>query len=193
MILLTGPSGSGKSSLAAALVRRGWQYLDGDTLARNLYIPGSALMKDLLRVFGKGILRADASLDRVRLGEIVFPSLVHRKRLNALVYPRFLRALKKALSMARRQKRRLVADVAVYFDAGAPDLGLPVVLVDAPLGVRVQRLQTRGLDPKRARAQARALRFGPSERRRASAVLDGRLPKAALRRQLFSLLKPATS
>jgi dephospho-CoA kinase len=86
-----------------------------------------------------------------------------------------------------------VADVAVYFDAGAPDLGVPVVLLDAPVGLRFERLLTRGLSPKRARAQARALRFGPAERRRADAVLDGRQPKARLQRQLFTLLKPVTS
>lgn len=193
MVLLTGPSGSGKSSLAVALERRGWQRLDGDALARSLYVPGSALMKDLLRVFGRGILQADQSLDRVRLGEIVFPSLAQRKRLNALVYPRFLRALKRAISTARRQKRRLVADVAVYFDAGAPELGLPVVLVDAPVGIRVQRLLTRGMSPARARAQAKALRFGPAERRLSAAVLDSRKPKAQVQREFLALLRPAAS
>jgi dephospho-CoA kinase len=150
-------------------------------------------MRDLQRVFGKGILQKDGSLDRVRLGEIVFPSLAQRKKLNALVYPRFLRRLKSAVSSARRQGRRLVADVAVYFDAGAPDLRVPVLLVDAPLALRVQRLVRRGLSPARARAQARALRFGPAQRRLASAVLDGRLPQAALRRRLLALLKPAVS
>src|SRR6185503_17732195 len=65
IILVTGPSGAGKSSLALALGRKGWQYLDGDALARKLYVPGSALMKDLLRVFGRGILQADASLNTV--------------------------------------------------------------------------------------------------------------------------------
>jgi dephospho-CoA kinase len=190
---MTGPSGSGKSTLAAFLEGQGWRRLDGDVLARSLYVPGSALMKDMLRVFGRGILQADGSLDRVRLGEIVFPSLAQRKRLNALVYPRFIRAVKSALSAARRQKRRLVADIAVYFDAGAPDLGAPVVLVDAPLALRVERLRRRGLSPGRARAQAGALRFGAPQRRQAQAVLDGRLPKAALQRRLHALLQAPAS
>jgi dephospho-CoA kinase len=190
IVLLTGPSGSGKSTLAQALEERAWERLDGDALARSLYVPGSALMKDLQRVFGKSVVKADGHLDRVRLGEIVFPSLAQRKRLNALVYPRFLRALKTAVKSARREQRALVADVAVYFDAGAPDLGVPVVLVDAPLVLRVKRLQQRGLDAPRARAQAQALNFGAAARKQAAAVLDGRQPKAALRRQLLKLLQP---
>jgi dephospho-CoA kinase len=193
IVIMTGPSGSGKSTLASVLEGRGWQRLDGDALARSLYVPGSALMKDLRRVFGAGILKEDGSLDRVRLGEIVFPSLAQRKRLNALVYPRFIKAVKRALAGARRDGVRVVADLAVYFDAGAPALGAPVVLVEAPLALRVQRLLKRGLAPARARAQAQALRFGAGERRQASAVLDGRLPKAALQRQLLKLLQPAAS
>ena len=190
ILLLTGPSGSGKSTLAQALEDRAWERLDGDDLARSLYVPGSALLKDLQRIFGKSVVKADGHLDRVRLGEIVFPSLAQRKRLNALVYPRFLRAVKTAVQNARREHRALVADVAVYFDAGAPDLGVPVLLVDAPLALRVKRLRQRGLDAPRARAQATALSFGAAERKQATAVLDGRLPKAALRRQLLKLLQP---
>ena len=193
IIVLTGPSGSGKSTLALALVQEGWKRLDGDALARGLYVPGSAILRDLRRVFGPGILQKDGSLDRVRLGEIVFPSLAQRKRLNAVVYPRFLRALKRALGQARRRKQRVVADVAVYFDAGAPDLRAPVVLVDAPQAVRVQRLIRRGLSPARAKAQAKALRFGAAARRRADLVLDGRLPKAVLQRRLAAALRPAAS
>jgi dephospho-CoA kinase len=189
---MTGPSGSGKSTLALALKRRGWSLVDGDLLARGLYGPRSGLMKDLVRLFGSGVRQKDGSLNRVRLGEIVFSSLIQRRKLNALVYPLFLRALRRSVALARRQGHRVVADIAVYFDAGA-DLGAPVVLVDAPLTVRVQRLLRRGLSPSRARAQARALRFTAVERRRASAVLDGRLSPAALQRRLLALLKPAVS
>ena len=193
MIVLTGPSGSGKSSLAGYLERQGWQRLDGDVLARDLYVPGSALMKALLRIFGREILRADGSLNRVRLGEIVFPSLAQRRRLNALVYPHFLRAVKKAMKLARQRRQRLVADLAVYFDAGAPKLGAPVVIVDAPLDLRVRRLRQRGLSAKRANAQARALRFGGAQRELAALVLDGRMPKPALNRLLSRHLRPASS
>lgn len=193
MIVLTGPSGSGKSSLASYLERQGWQRLDGDVLARGLYVPGSALMKKMLQVFGRGILQADGSLNRVHLGEIVFPSLAQRRRLNALVYPLFLRTVKKAMKLARQRRQCLVADLAVYFDAGAPDLGAPVVIVDAPLGLRVQRLRQRGLSASRAKAQASALKFTRPHRAQAALVLDGRAPKAALQRLLSRHLRATSS
>jgi dephospho-CoA kinase len=176
-ILLTGPSAAGKSRLAVGLERKGWRRIDGDRLAKSLYQPGSRLLTLVAKAFGKTILKADGSLDTVRLGEIVFPSLARRRRLNALVYPPFLAALKREL--ARPRRRPVVADVAVYFEAGAPNLGLPVVLVQAPLALRVRRLRAAGLAAKRAQARARALRFGTAERRQAALVLDGRRPAAA--------------
>ena len=89
------------------------------------------------------------------------------------MYPVFLKALRAQIREARSAGRKVVADVAVYFDLGAPDLGMPVVLVNAPVAERVRRLVAKGLPRPRALARAKALRFGPRERSRADLVLDG--------------------
>lgn len=171
--VLTGPSGAGKSRLAKAFSGRGWKRLDGDGLAKSLYRPGSSLVTSVAKVFGKSVLKPGGVLDTVRLGEIVFPSLAQRRRLNRLVYPAFLEAVRRRLG---RHRGPWVVDMAVYFDAGAPDLGLPVVLLEAPLALRYRRLRAMGLTPARARARAGALRFGRAERARADLRLDGRAP-----------------
>jgi dephospho-CoA kinase len=101
--------------------------------------------------------------------------------------------VKKAMKLARQRRQRLVADLAVYFDAGAPELGAPVVIVDAPVGLRVQRLRQRGLNAARARSQATALKFTRAHRAQAALVLDGRAPKAALQRLLSRHLRPVSS
>ena len=172
IVLLTGPSGSGKSTLAALLERRGWDRIDGDALAKSLYVPGCPLLRSIAKEFGDFILKSDASLDAQRLGEIVFPSVTKRKALNRLVYPPFLRALRGRLRAARLGRRPCVADVAVYFDLGAPRLGIPVVLVQAPLKLRLARLTAKGLTPARALARAKALRFGAVERKSATFVIQ---------------------
>jgi dephospho-CoA kinase len=182
IVLLTGPSGSGKSTLARLLERRGWQRLDGDALAKSLYVPGSPLLRSMAKEFGENILKSDASLDTQRLGEIVFPSVKKRAVLKRLVYKPFLGLLRARVRAARRAHVPCVAEVAVYFDLGAPRLGLPVVLVQAPLKTRVRRLRALGLSAQRAGARARALRFGRLERGRADLVLDGgKAPQALLR------------
>lgn len=189
IFLLTGPSGSGKSTLAEGLERRGWERLDGDALAKSLYKKGSRLLRDMVRAFGQDILKPDRSLDTVRLGEIVFPSLARRKKLTRLVYPHFERALRAAIAAARRHGQAMVADVPVYFDMGAPHLGVPVVLINAPVAVRVARLMKgRGISAGRARAQAKALSFGTAERKQADLVLDGRKAKPVLLQELTRTL-----
>jgi dephospho-CoA kinase len=171
--ILTGPSGAGKSSIARAFRAKAWRVLDGDAVAKSLYRPGSRLLTSIGKAFGKRVLRTDGSLDTVRLGEIVFPSLAQRRRLNRLVYPVFLRAVRKALA---KRGGPWVVDMAVYFDAGAPDLGLPVVLLQAPLSERRRRLAALGIVPRRAMARARALKFGAPERAASGLCLDGRDP-----------------
>jgi dephospho-CoA kinase len=173
MIVLTGPSGSGKSTLANRLAKAGWIHLDGDQLAKSLYKPGSRLMRSMVAEFGRRILRPQGFLDAHALGEIVFSSPARLKALNRLVHPSFLRALRQGIRRARVAGHALVADVPVYFELGAPDLGMPVVLVTAPMKIRLARLAAMGLPPKRARQRARSLRFGADERRRADAVING--------------------
>jgi len=95
------------------------------------------------------------------------------RALNRLVHPRFLAALRKEIRKARLSGRALVADVPVYYELGAPNLGLPVVLVQAPLKLRVARLKAAGLTARRAALRARSLRFGPAERAQADCVIDG--------------------
>jgi len=189
MVLLAGPSGAGKSTLAGLLEKKGWERLDGDALAKSLYVPGSPLLRSIAKAFGPKVLKRDASLDLIRLGEIVFPSLTRRKKLSRLVYPRFLRALRSRIKAARQAQRRLVAEVAVYFDLGAPRLGLPLVLVLAPLGLRVRRLHDAGVPLQRARARARALVFGAAQRGQADLILDGRKDPELLLRELLRGLK----
>lgn len=169
--VLTGPSGAGKSSIAKAFAAKGWKVLDGDRLAKSLYRPGSRLLTSIRKAFGKSVILPSGALDTVRLGEIVFPSLAQRRRLNRLVYPVFLRAVRQTLKTGRKP---WVVDMAVYFDAGAPDLKMPVVLLQAPLATRVRRLQANGVPAPRARARAQALRFSPAHRSQADLRLDGR-------------------
>jgi dephospho-CoA kinase len=162
------------------LEQQGWERLDGDALAKSLYVPGSGLLRAVAKEFGPNVLKKDGRLDPIRLGEIVFPSLARRRALNRIVYPAFARALRARIAQARRARRKLVADVAVYYDLGAPALGMPVVLLLAPLGVRVERLKAAGLPAGRALARARALSFGPKQRAAADLVLDGRESPPAL-------------
>ena len=179
VIIVTGPSGSGKSSLAGILARRGYRLVQGDQIARGLYAPSKPAFKVLRRAFGPGIIRS-GRVDRKELGRLVFSSPAALKKLNAILHPVLIREIRRRMKGAAKA----VVDMAVYFSAGAPDFGGALILVDAPLKTRVQRLKARGLELPRALSQARGLRFSPAQRRACDAVIVNQGTKAMLLKKL---------
>ena len=87
VIGLTGGIATGKSTVSKQLVARGIPVIDADILAREVVNPGTRALKKIVSTFGPDILREDGSLDRAKLGEIVFRDEEQRRKLNAIVHP----------------------------------------------------------------------------------------------------------
>ena len=98
VIGLTGGIASGKSTLAAALRRRGVAYLSVDAAAHALYRPGRPAHRAIVRAFGRGVLRPGGAVDRTALGRAVFASPAARRRLEAILHP----ALRRGIPAANR-------------------------------------------------------------------------------------------
>jgi dephospho-CoA kinase len=178
---LTGGIGSGKSTAAARFASLGAVVIDADQLAREVVALGTPGLATVIRRFGTGILRADGSLDRPKLGQLVFENPDALAELNSIVHP--LVAERSAELMAAAGPDAVVVydvpllvenDLAAGFDA--------VVVVEAPLAARLARLASRGLSEEEARA--RIARQASDEQRRAVAtvVLDNSGDRAALER-----------
>ncbi|HEU4429736.1 MAG TPA: dephospho-CoA kinase, partial [Myxococcota bacterium] len=84
---LTGGIGTGKSTVARVLARLGAVVIDADAIVRELQAPATPMLAELARAFGPEIVRPDGSLDRARLGEIVFADPEARKRLGEITHP----------------------------------------------------------------------------------------------------------
>ncbi len=85
---LTGGIGAGKSEVTRRLAAQGAVVIDADLIAREVVEPGTPGLAEVAAAFGPGVLRPDGSLDRDRLGGIVFADAGLRARLNAIVHPR---------------------------------------------------------------------------------------------------------
>jgi len=143
---LTGSIASGKSEVARLLAARGAFVVDADRVAHQVYEPGSDGYAPLIEAFGPEVLAVDGTIDRQRLGELVFADAARRKQLTDIVWPLTGQAVDR---LAREQEaagaRVFVVEAALLVDAGWSDYFDQVWLVRArPETVRL-RLQSRGL------------------------------------------------
>ena len=84
---LTGGIGAGKSEVARRLARYGALIIDADRIAREVVEPGTEGLAQVVGVFGPGVLAGDGTLDRQRLGEMVFTDPELRAKLNGIIHP----------------------------------------------------------------------------------------------------------
>jgi len=168
LIGLTGGIASGKSTVARRLVEHGAVHIDADELARRVVEPGKPALGRIIEEFGSEVLRRDGTLDRAKLGGIVFGDEAARAKLNAIVHPA-VRALTAKLierAVAEEPDAVVVYDVPLLVEASVPDdLRFDLIVVtNAPRRTQVKRLvEERGFDPIQAEARVDA-QVGNTER-----------------------------
>lgn len=146
VIGLVGGVGSGKSSLARELARRGRvEIVDGDQAGHDV-LTRPEVKERIRRQFGESVLTAAGEIDRGKMARLVFGDSAecrrHRKVLEDIVHPEIRKELERQIAAARgsSQCEAVLLDAAVLFEAGWSDLCDAVVFVDAPLGERLQRV-----------------------------------------------------
>lgn len=184
---LTGGIGSGKSTVAALLAERGAVVVDADQIARELVVPGSPALADLVAHFGPGILREDGSLDRGALAAAAFGDRAATAALNAIMHPRIAEESARRIAAAQ-DAPAVVYDMPLLVETGQEDLVDLVVVVDVPEEEQVARaVGQRGLEESdvRRRIAAQATR----ERRLAAAdvVIDNGGSREETRAQVAAL------
>lgn len=152
---LTGGIGSGKSTVAQLLVERGAVLVDADVLAREVVAPGTPALAKIGNEFGPSILTPAGELDRPRMAELAFADPSAREKLNAIVHPAVRDAAQRRIQKAREENPQaiVVEDIPLLVETGAQERFHLVIVVEAPLETRLDRLEKRGLT--RADAQAR--------------------------------------
>ena len=159
---LTGGIGSGKSEVSRRLAAYGAVIIDADVAARQVVAPGSPGLARIAKTFGDDVLRPDGSLDRERLGAIVFGDSGQRDKLNAIVHPLvrqwMVAAERTAVEAARdRSAAIIVHDVPLLAESRGKGGFDVVIVVDVPPEVQVERLVSqRGMTAEAARARMAA-------------------------------------
>lgn len=187
---LTGGIGSGKSTAAALFRERGVPMVDADELAREAVAPGSAGLAEVVAAFGPQILGPDGSLDRKRLGAVVFADAEARRRLNAITHPIVRRLSQERFRALDEQGVTLAGyDVPLLFEVGLDAVLRPVVVVAVSEEAQLERLVARdGSSEAAARERIASQLPLAQKRQRADYVLDNDGPPEALAAQIDALL-----
>ena len=184
---LTGGIGAGKSEVSRRLASYGAVVIDADAVAREVVAPGTPGLAEVVQAFGPEVLRSDGTLDRDRLGELVFADESLRMKLNAITHPR----VGERMAELERQAGGapvIVHDVPLLAEnhlAGSFD---EVVVVDVPPRIQAERLaRERGMSRDQAEARMGAQASREERLAIATIVVDNSGSLAELDREVGEL------
>ncbi|WP_121709380.1 dephospho-CoA kinase [Streptomyces sp. E5N91] len=181
---LTGGIGAGKSEVSRLLVEHGAVLIDADRIAREVVAPGTPGLAAVVAAFGEDVLAEDGSLDRPKLGSIVFADPEKLAVLNGIVHP-LVRERSTALEEAAAEEAVVVHDVPLLTENGLAPLYDLVVVVDAAPATQLDRLmRLRGMTEQDARARMAAQATREQRREIADVVVDNDVPLEELRRRV---------
>lgn len=141
---LTGTIASGKSTLAAALERRGAARIDADRLGHRLLWKGRPAYGPVVGLFGRSILGPRGGIDRRKLGALVFRDRRARAELEAILHPAIVAAARRRVdALARERFCIVVFEAALLVEAGLDGLMDDVIVVQARRAALLERLVRR--------------------------------------------------
>jgi dephospho-CoA kinase len=174
VIGLTGGIGSGKSTVSRILAELGAVVMDADKVGHQAYQPGTETWKDVVAAFGKEVVAADGSIDRRKLGAIVFGDPEALKRLNQIVHPRMYDMMAEQIEEYRQQGVNVVVlDAAILIEANWTPLvdEVWVTVASEPTVVRRVRERT-GLPEEQIRSRIRSQLSNEERKKQASVVIS---------------------
>jgi dephospho-CoA kinase len=184
---LTGGIATGKSTVSRLFVECGARLIDADVLAREVVAPRQPAWRKITETFGREILQPDGTLDRDRLGKMVFGDPKQLEKLNAIVHP--------YVAVAQEQQSREIAgkdphavivyDAALLIEAGAHTRMDTIIVVTADAQTQLARLRARDhLSTEEAMSRIAAQMRLAEKVKVADYVIDGTLPLEQLRKEV---------
>jgi len=142
---LTGSIAVGKSFVLGVLAELGCRVLDADATAREVVEPGSAGLSAVVEAFGSGVLTTAGSLDRAKLGALVFTDEQKRLRLNSILHPFIISAQDQQLREWETEDPDGIAivDAALMIESGGYRRFDKLIVIHCRPEVQLQRLMAR--------------------------------------------------
>ncbi|MCQ6559880.1 dephospho-CoA kinase [Paenibacillus mendelii] len=143
---LTGGIASGKSTVSAMLVKLGAKLVDADQVAREVVLPGEPALEQVVARFGQAVLNEDGTLNRSKLGSLVFtPDKQNLKDLEAILHPAIRARMQERMDAYLKEDPNLlvIADIPLLYETNQAGLYDAVMVVYVPPEKQLQRLMER--------------------------------------------------
>lgn len=156
LIGLTGGIASGKSTIARRLAEHGAIIIDADIVSREVVAPGSPALASIALEFGQDMIDSEGTLNRAKLGALVFSDAEKLEKLNAIMHPAVKTRSAEVLAKARADNPDsvIVYDVPLLVEADIARNYDEIIVASAPEETRIKRMiQLRGLTDEEAKAR----------------------------------------
>ncbi|MGW2961868.1 dephospho-CoA kinase [Streptomyces sp. NPDC001220] len=181
---LTGGIGAGKSEVSRLLVGHGAVLIDADRIAREVVEPGTPGLAAVVEAFGPDVLAADGTLDRPKLGSIVFADPEKLAILNSIVHP-LVGSRSRELENAAAADAVVINDVPLLTENGLAPFYDVVVVVDVDPKTQLDRLtRLRGMAEGDARARMATQATREKRLEIADIVIDNDVPLDVLQERV---------
>jgi dephospho-CoA kinase len=191
---VTGGIGSGKSTVTKFLDELGAPIIDADKVGHAIYAPDGPAYGDVIAAFGPGILASDGTIDRKKLGPIVFADANALKWLNSIVHPKMFARMREMIEQLRAggERNPIVVEAAILIEANWQALFDEIWLVMASKEQVVERIaRDRGLKPEQTEARIRAQLPDAERKKHSSLVISNNGTIDELREKIAHLWQAA--
>lgn len=144
IIGLTGSIASGKSTVAEMLKGYGLPIVDADVVAREVVEPGTSTLASIAEAFGPEVIAADGTMDRTKVGAIIFHDTAKRKQLNDIIHPA-IRAemLRQREHLVENGAKTVIMDIPLLFESKLQHFVDKILVVSVKEDVQLMRLMER--------------------------------------------------
>jgi dephospho-CoA kinase len=157
LVGLTGGIGTGKSTVARMLEKRGAVVFDADMLARQAVAPGTPGFDKVVERFSPNVLAPGGGLDREALASIVFSDPAARRDLEGIVHPEVRRMFAEGCEEYRDSDRVVVFSAPLLVETGMHTAFDLLIVVSAPVATQIERLmRDRGMAERDVQARIAA-------------------------------------
>lgn len=142
-VAVTGGIATGKTHVGNRLRAAGVPVVDADIVARDVVAPGTPGLAEIISRFGTGMLRADGTLDRQKLGSLVFSDDAARRDLETIVHPRVRAGIDAFFAGLPPGTPLAIADIPLLFEAGREGDFHRVIVVACAASTQLERVMAR--------------------------------------------------